>query len=274
MKVFDPDPSLRWLFCVTHPDDEISIAAWIKRLTSSGADVFMSWTHSTPVREAEARGVASVLGVRDENLIFHGATDGSVMNEVPNLLPKFRQMVAEICPDRIACGAFEQGHLDHDATNFLVNHSQSEIRNPMTPSHPGRAAILEIPFYHSYTKRLQTINRFADPSGEEVLELSPMEQQLKLQVAKSYPSENVWSVLLWYEIYRALTMRPVGLRRTERMRVQTHTAFLRPNHQGVMLAKVRRSASWNRWVNAIGPTVLELTSDREALVEHGRSLVR
>ena len=48
MTLFDADIGERWLFCMTHPDDEISICAWIRRLTDAGVDVFLSWTHSTP----------------------------------------------------------------------------------------------------------------------------------------------------------------------------------------------------------------------------------
>jgi LmbE family N-acetylglucosaminyl deacetylase len=260
VKVFDPDPSLRWLFCLTHPDDEISIAAWIKRLTEAGADVYMSWTHDTPEREAEARAVASMLGVPQENLIFHHAKDGHVVSAIWDLLPRFQEMMGDVKPDRVACGAFEQGHIDHDATNFLVNHSFS-------------GPILEIPFYHPYTRRIQRINRFADVEGEEVVELSLEEQELKLNVAKSYPSQNIWKVLFWYEIFRKATLQKGPMRSTERMRWQTHKAFLKPNLPEPLRTKVRNSDQWHRWIMTVGPIALELAEDRETLVGHGKALL-
>jgi LmbE family N-acetylglucosaminyl deacetylase len=261
MMLFDHDAGQRWLFCFTHPDDEIAICAWIRRLTQAGADVYLSWTHHTEVREREAREVAECLGVPQSNLTFHGAADGGVVDQLWDLLPRFRSMMDEIRPDRVVVGAFEQGHLDHDATNFLVNHSFA-------------GQVLEFPLYHTYLTRLQTLNRFADATGEEVLELTPMEQQLKLQIAKSYPSQNIWKVLFWYEAFRAVTFRPARLRMTERMRLQTHHSFLRPNVPEPLRSKVRASAQWQRWLAAAGPLALELAQDPETLREHGRAFLK
>ncbi len=238
MAVFDPDPSLRWAFCMTHPDDEISICAWLRRVARSGAPVYVSWTHSNPTREREARNVAAMLGVPEENLRFFGATDGSVCDEMPALLPFFSDWLGKVRPDRVVCGAFEQGHLDHDATNLLVNRSFG-------------GPVLEVPFYHTYTTRLQTMNRFADPRGEETLPLDPDERLLKLAVAKSYPSQNIWSVLVAYEAWQRARLRPPRLLRTERMRLQTHRHFLKPSLPVRLARRVERSAKWARWVRAV-----------------------
>jgi LmbE family N-acetylglucosaminyl deacetylase len=238
MSLFNPDPSLRWLFCMTHPDDEISICAWIHRLVRLGAGVHMSWTHSNPVREREARAVALLLGVPQDRLFFFGATDGIACQEMHGLLPGFHEMMSTVRPDRVCCGAFEQGHIDHDATNFLVSHS-----------FPGR--VLEIPFYHTYTTRFQTLNRFSDPRGEEVLELDLDEQRLKTTVARQFPSQNIWSVLLWYEIWQNARLRPMVLTKTERMRRQTHKDFLKPNHPPRIARRVIASPTWQRWQRAV-----------------------
>jgi hypothetical protein len=151
---------------MTHPDDEISICAWIRRLTANGNEVYVSWTHSTPVREAESRKVAAQLGVPQENLIFFGASDGRVSLEFLELLSKFRTMVESVNPDVIACGAFEQGHPDHDTTNVLVNSAFA-------------GEVLEIPFYHTYATRLQQMNSFSDTVGQSMLLLTPEEVKLR-----------------------------------------------------------------------------------------------
>jgi len=236
--LFDLEPNRRWLFCMTHPDDEISICAWIRRLVRNGNPVYMSWTHSNPVREREARAVALILGVPQANLFFFGATDGSACREIPLLLPPFREMMAKIKPDRVACGAFEQGHIDHDTTNFLVNASFD-------------GPILEVPFYHTYLTRLQTINRFSDPRGEEVMELDMDERRMKTMIARQFPSQNIWSVLLWYEAFQKARLKPMDLTRSERMRVQEHRRFLRPNHPPRLAARIMRSDTWRRWRNSI-----------------------
>jgi len=251
VKVFSTDPSLRWLFCLTHPDDEISICAWIHRLVRSGNPVYMSWTHSNAIREREGREVARLLGVPQEHLFFFGATDGAVCDEIPKLEPRFQAMMKEVRPDRVCCGAFEQGHIDHDSTNYLVSRSFS-------------GPILEIPFYHTYMTRLQRINRFSDARGEEVLHLDLDEQRLKKRIARLYPSQNIWSVLLSYEAWQKARLRPVELAKSERMRFQTHRDYRKPNHPPHIERRLRRNKTWRRWRRAL----------REAMrIEQGRSMV-
>lgn len=238
MKPFDHDPNLRWLFCLTHPDDDIAICAWIQRLTQAGNEVYMSWTHSNPVREAEARIVAKTLGVPETNLTFFEAIDGGICNQLEGLLPQFQALMERVKPDRVACGAFEQGHLDHDATNWLVNNS---FEGP----------VFEIPFYHSYAIRLQTMNAFADPTGQDTIHLTKAEQKLKLQIAKSYRSQNIWSVLWWHEVYQMTRFKPAKLRKRELMRLQTHRDFLTPNLPEPHFSRVKACPSWKRWVSAV-----------------------
>ncbi len=238
MRLFDPDPSLRWLFCMTHPDDEISICAWIHRCVRAGAPVYMSWTHSNPVREREARATALLLGVPQERLFFFQATDGSACDEMADLLPEFRHLMNVARPDRVCCGAFEQGHIDHDATNLLVNRSFD-------------GPVLEVPFYHTYVTRFQTLNRFSDPRGQEVLDLDLDEQRLKTAIARQYPSQNIWSVLLWYEVWQNARLRPMVLAKTERMRLQGRPNFLRPNHQPRIARRVIAHPTWRRWRRAV-----------------------
>src|SRR5579871_4435618 len=194
--IFDRDPSLRWAFCMTHPDDEISICAWIKFLVENQNQVFLSWTHSTPEREREARAAAALIGVHQDHLRFFNAPDGDVVDHIASLVQPFKDWFSIVKPDRVCCGAFEQGHIDHDSTNFVVNQA---FHGP----------VLEIPFYHSYIVRLQRINRFADPRGEEVRPLDKFEQRFKKMLAKQYPSQRIWSVLLWYEVLQGSKLRRV-----------------------------------------------------------------
>jgi LmbE family N-acetylglucosaminyl deacetylase len=238
MNLFDPDPALVWLFCLTHPDDEVSISAWIKRRVEAGNPVFMSWTHSNPIREAEARAAAHLMGVHQKNLYFHAATDGNVCMEIGRLMAPFTKMIDEVQPDRICCGAFEQGHLDHDATNFILNQI-------------AQCPILEIPFYHTYITRLQVLNRFSDPRNEEILILDRNEQQFKRLIAKQYPSQNIWQVLLWYEISQSARLKRMVLARTERLRLQGKQNYLKPNHPPRISRKVVRSNSWRIWRRAM-----------------------
>ncbi len=237
MKLFDADPRLRWLFCMTHPDDEISIAAWIWRLSRAGAEVWVSWTHSIPVREAEARGFARLAGIPADRLHFFEAPDGFVCDHLELLEPQFGALVERVRPDRVVCGAFEQGHIDHDATNLLVNRVYD-------------GPILEVPFYHSYADRLMVVNRFATREGQEVIRTTHEEAMFKRSVARLYPSQRIKDILFWAERIRKVLGRE-PLASTERLRLQRHHDFLRPNLPPRLARRVLETRTWGRWERAV-----------------------
>lgn len=233
------DEPRRWLFCMTHPDDEISICVLMRRLVQAGHEVFLSWTHSPDFRLEEGRLGAKLLGVPEENLFSHGSTDGSTCEELAVLLPKFQAMMASARPDVVVCGAFEQGHLDHDATNWLVNQTFD-------------GEVLEVPFYHTYVRpRLQRINQFSDPAGQEVLALSSEERRFKLDFAKLFRSQNIWSVLMTFEVVSTMLFQPAKLSTRELVRRQTHRDFRVPNHPEPLARRVAQTPQWQRWLSAL-----------------------
>lgn len=220
---------------MTHPDDELAVAPWIKRL-GNGGKVWISWTHATPVREAEARQAAARLGVPEKRLRFFHAPDGGVAEDMPRLLPLFKQMMQEIKPDRVVCGAFEQGHLDHDATNLLVNLSYD-------------GTVLEAPFYNTYLTRMPTLNRFATDEGGEELPVEPSERKLTIEVARSYKSQRIAWNLYWGNL-RELLLHKERLGAVVRLRTQSHRDFLRPNLPDDLRKRVEQTAQWRRWTEA------------------------
>jgi LmbE family N-acetylglucosaminyl deacetylase len=239
MEPFDPTPR-RWLFAMTHPDDEIAIVAWMHHLIQHDSEVWVSWTHHTEVREAEGRRVAERLGIPQDRLFFHGAEDGNVCDELNRLRDPFARMMDSVKPDRVVTTAFEQGHLDHDSTNWLVNHTYG-------------GPIFEVPLYYSYLTRIPRINRFADPTGQAVREVPPDEQAIKLAIAKSYPSQAIWKNLLFAEL-RARLMGEGSLVKTERMRLQKATDFTKVALPEPLASRVAKSERWQRWLRALQAT--------------------
>lgn len=238
MKAFDLSVK-RWLFCFTHPDDEISIVAWIKRLCDAGADVYCTWSVSNPIREAEARAMVGSLGVPQENMFFFDAPDGDACDHIPEII-KFARRVIEIAqPDRIAIGAFECGHIDHDSTNVAVAHANRQ-----------HVPMYEIPFYHTYLAKIPVINRFADPSDEEVIQLTQVEQALKVRAARAYESQSIGSNLFWYTVLNWAKLKPAALCKTERMRFQTHFEYRTPNLPKRLRGNVQASAKFIRFVRS------------------------
>lgn len=243
VKVFDPDPKLRWLFSLTHPDDEVAVIVWIRMLVEAGADVFVTFTHANEVREAEGKAALATAGVGEDRLFFLHGSDQGIVDEIGVLMPKIAEIAAEVRPDRVACPAFEQGHIDHDATNFMTNRVFEG-----TP-------VLEFPLYHPYTRIIQRLNRFADSTGEEVLEVPPEMIPFKIGYARLFPSQNLWRILFWHHVIMSMLFRPPRLYRTERMRFQTHRDFLAPNLPPKLAEEVRRGAIWKRWETAIRPWI-------------------
>jgi LmbE family N-acetylglucosaminyl deacetylase len=238
LRPFDPDPSLTRLFCLTHPDDEVAVAAWMRRLVRAGAPVWMSWTHRTEIREREARTAAAEIGVPDERLVFHAGTDGRVCEQMAELRPAFSAMMERIRPDAVYCCAFEQGHLDHDATHRLIT---ATFYGP----------VLEFPMYHTYRMALQVIGRFADPAGQEVLELTQEERAWKFALLDRYPSQRIKRIVKFYQRIGRLIGRDVDLDSSERLRLWDHRDYASPNLPPKMAAKVERSSEWRRWLEAL-----------------------
>lgn len=244
MKLFDPDLRLRWLFCLTHPDDELAIAGWIRRLARSGVEVHLSWTTASPERRWEAIEAAERLGVVRERLHFLSGRDREVETQLSRLFPEFQDLVSQVHPDRIVAGAFEQGHLDHDATNFLLAKAAA--------GHSSETVLLETPFYHAYCQVIPTMNRFASPSErEEELTLDAEERAFKVELARVYQSQNIWGNLLLYGLLERLRGAAEPLGAVERLRVQTHFDFTIPNLPPALAARVLRTSRWQRWSAAV-----------------------
>ena len=241
MSVFDLSKR-RWLFCMTHPDDEISICMWMKKLVDNGNEVYVSWTHSTPTREAEGRKVAEKLGIPQDHLTFHMAPDGVICTQFKDLIPVFADLMEKVKPDVVVCGAFEQGHVDHDTTNVLVNLT-------------FKGDVLEVPFYHTYMTKFQTMNEFSDTTGQSVFALSDAEAKLKREIAKQYRSQNIWSVLFWFEAWQAIQGKRIELAKREVMRLQQHKVFRIPNHPTYIVKELEKNSTWQGWCEHVRPHV-------------------
>lgn len=235
MTAFETNPELRWLFWFAHPDDEIGISAWMRFLVRNGNQVRAVWGHSSPIREAESRAAMAALGVVD--LSFHALGDGDLCDRMAEALPRFQKEIQDFQPDRVVTLAFEQGHLDHDATHVLVRRA---FRGPL----------LEYPMYHPYGVGLLTVNRFSDPTRAERRELDPLERQIKLAIANSYPSQNIGRTLALYDAYRKIRGWD-SLTSREWLRVAATNEFNAPNHPASTAARIKRTKEWRRWQDAI-----------------------
>lgn len=152
----------KYLFLFAHPDDDVFVAGTMRTLLDLGKQVHGVWVTSgearkpAALREAELKAAMAIVGVESVHLL-----------RLPNrgLLPMLGQaidLVAQIMngktPDCVITTAYEGGHIDHDAVNFVAAKALEQC---------GSAARLfefplynrNGPFYHWWW----TINRF--PAG-------------------------------------------------------------------------------------------------------------
>lgn len=216
----------------------------MRRLVRGGAEVYSGWSVSNPIRESESRAVMEMVGVPQKNLVFHSLPDGKLCSHLEELVQKWEKVVREVAPHRIVVGAFECGHLDHDSTNFAVNQARESLGKTSLP-------IFEVPFYHTYLTRIPVINRFADDEGEEIIALTEEEQKIKIRASRMYRSQRIGLYLTGYTLLKTLSLRPVRLYATERMRLQTHDNFFEPNLPAELAEKVKRSEKWKQWLEAM-----------------------
>lgn len=248
MSGFDVTQSERVLFVFTHPDDELVLAAFIKRLIVKSIPIHVCWTHSTPLREKESRAVFSLLGLSQSDLTFFDAPDGRVLESIPSLLPLMKGVIVAFAPTRVYVNAFEQGHIDHDATNLLANLC---FNGP----------IFEAPLYHTYLKQVPVLNRFSSREREEVITLTSEEIALQRKLINMYPSQTVQRNMLLYSILKIMQFQKPDLFGTERCRLQVHKDFLTPNHSPELATKIVASELWKRWVGVVRPMIISLSSD-------------
>jgi len=237
VNAFAFEPGQRWVFVFPHPDDELAVAAFLRRLCLDGAEVHAVWLHHTPVRKSESTAVAAELGIHESRMHFWHGEDGQLCEQMAEALPWLSELISSIEPDRVATCAFEQGHLDHDATHVLVRRAFS-------------GPVLEFPLYYGYHTIMQRMNRFSDPTGQSVLLLSPEETRLKKSWAKRYPSQTIYRVLCTYHLCCGILGQPAKLATREVLRPGTTREFLVPNHSGWRRHRLEVSDRWRRWTIA------------------------
>jgi len=173
--------------------------------------------------------------VPNDAMTFYDAADGHVIDAIGDLRTKFKVTLKKFAPTRVVTHAFEQGHIDHDATNLLVNLCFD-------------GPVFEAPFYHTYLTKMPRLYRFSTHEGEQTIALTPEERKTKKRLVTMYPSQTVRRNVVVYELAHAVTLRRPPLFQVERMRLQTHKDFLKPNHPHALAKRVERCATWRRWV--------------------------
>ncbi|MBU1974950.1 MAG: PIG-L family deacetylase [Nanoarchaeota archaeon] len=184
-----------------HQDDEaIGAATIISRTLEKNGEIFVIITtdgapkefghgdFEAEVRNNETIRAMGILGVPKENIYFLGFDDLGFLFEIDigQEITRLANILGDILPDRVYVQAYEGGHIDHDATHFLVIEALKQVNHDID--------VYEFPEYHAFG--------FGDPIPEENdvidndkypivrLELTEEEQTRKKQVIKQYISQH------------------------------------------------------------------------------------
>lgn len=185
------------LFLIPHPDDEIVAATgYIKKAQRSGSkinalylttgcvaqDVLWPWkrryyNNFVNRRRKEGEEVAARLNLTP--LAWSPRPARSLWQNLSAIYREIAEAFTLNAIDQIWVPAFEGGNADHDVVNAL----SSLFR--------GRCSILEFAEYN-YAKGHAQTHTFLHANGnEDVLKLSPPEQNLKKELLSIYQSEKV-----------------------------------------------------------------------------------
>jgi LmbE family N-acetylglucosaminyl deacetylase len=235
---FDLSDSHRWLFLFAHPDDEVAIAAWVRRLVLANVDMQCAWVTHTPIRRAEAENFAVMVGIPPEKCHFLSGVDTQLIHHLTEVQVEIASLIDQIQPTRICTMAFEQGHLDHDTVNFLARQCFA-------------GTIVEFPMYYGYWRGFMPLNTFTKPTNVEKITLDQVESEFKRTVSRNYPSQTFRRNVFWYGVLKALQLKPVFLHKRELLRLALHTDYLQPNHPEPIKSKILACPNWKVWKEAI-----------------------
>lgn len=192
----------RTLILVAHPDDETGgcgillqrIAVPLVVFATDGApnDHWFWNDHETRScyaqrRREEALAALALAGVGKVRFIadqYSDCTDQRLYKAIPWALQALTRLVVAFGPEALLVPAYEGGHPDHDACNFLAF---------VVGRHFG-IPVWEMPLYHRLASGRLSCQQFIDPNGtERVLWPRRAEWERKRQMVASYGSQPALS---------------------------------------------------------------------------------
>jgi N-acetylglucosamine malate deacetylase 2 len=154
------------------------------------------------IRAREASRAAQAVRVREIDLLPSFTSeeifvDQELFRRIPQAMECVLQVAARVRPDAVLTLAYEGGHPDHDACNFLGRQLASDLRVP----------VWEAPLYQRAGASM-IVQRFISCSGGEVqVDISPEELARKKTMQAAYVSQS--DVLKMFDP-RQETLRPMA----------------------------------------------------------------
>lgn len=185
------DKNAKYLFMFAHPDDEVLISGTMKQLIDQGAEVVAAWVTcgeyfgNIETRLRELAKAIALLGLKENSVHLLRLPDLGLVSMLDQTADTVADMLKSVKPDAIFANAYEGGHPDHDAVNFLAY--EASYRANLKPK------LYEFPLYNATGSILYfrwRVNAFPD-DGIPVLynPLSQSEIDCKLRTIRTYVSQ-------------------------------------------------------------------------------------
>ncbi|MGB9749538.1 MAG: PIG-L deacetylase family protein [Caldisericia bacterium] len=135
-EIENPKENERIVIFSPHPDDEtISCGGYIQRAIENKSIVFIilitdgNRRNKKSIRYKEFRKATSLLGVKEENLIFLNYPDGKLFKYKNELTEDFFEIIKNLKPDKVFIPVSYDNHRDHKISGDILREVLSNFEN-------------------------------------------------------------------------------------------------------------------------------------------------
>lgn len=236
----NPNQKDKFVFVFAHPDDDVFIAGLMKRLISSGIETYGIWLTSGGYlggqerRENELMRALTVLGLPLERRALLRFPDLGLINSMDQAANRLSAILTDYKPQNVFVTAFEGGHPDHDAANFIAY--EARFRSGLS------CRLFEFPLYNgsgSFLTWRWRINAFPPTHSETLFQpLSPAEIDCKHKMMNIYSSQ--WMFMIPARLAQSRTR--LSTKGEPYRRCADNRDHCIPPHQGKL--------NYERWFNS------------------------
>jgi LmbE family N-acetylglucosaminyl deacetylase len=180
------------LFLFAHPDDDVFISGALRRSIESGVPTFAAWLTSGDargqgvVRERELDRAMRLLGLPAERRRLLRFPNRGLLPRLSEAVTATAELMTSLKAREIFVVAYEGGHIDHDALNFIV--AEADKRSG------GGRTLYEFPLYNrtgAWWALRWRINAFP-PGGQPAMNepMTPELVRLKHAMMRAYVSQR------------------------------------------------------------------------------------
>lgn len=221
------------LVLLAHPDDEVLMSGIIQRRVDDGVPVHLAWLTSGDLfgkgnlREKELASAAELLSIPSDHRYLFRLPDMGLVRNLGQVFACVTELVSRLEPSHVFVPAYEGGHPDHDALNFVaylvwrkMEHSFSLLEFPL---YNGTG-----PFFFFWLRVNSFVPGTAQPQAHV---LNAEEINLKSQLLRIYNSQPrsmlpIKCTHLWRQLSRSAVEPYARIPEDRSYQIRPHTGPL------------------------------------------------